>query len=1102
MKFVKSTLIVFLSLWCAVIIDAQVTTSSLSGKITDSQGEPLTGATVQAVHNPSGTAYGTSSQGDGGYFIPNMRVGGPYTIKVTFIGFETQEVNDVNLSLGSRANVDFTLSDSGVELDLVVISGKQDPVFSSGRTGAGKSLNVEEINALPTISRSINDFTRLTPQSNGNNFAGTNSRFNNYTIDGNIYNNNFGLGSDQFAGGNPISIDAIEQVSVNLAPYDVRYSGFTGAAVNAVTRSGSNTFEGSVYTYFRNDQMVGDRIGRAPDDLVTVTPQFSRNETYGARIGGPIIKDKLFFFASWEMERQSSPPPFIKSALRPGQTPDGQTISRVPIEEAEFVRTSLRSLYGYDVGAPDNYGFESELTRVNLRLDYNINRNNKFSIRYNNFTSFADIPTNANSIRYISTRYTNTSRTGIENINFRNNNYTNDQVVQSVAAELNTIVGNNMSNQLNIGFTNIADPRRGIPGEQSFPMIEVLEPDAGGNLLYYMTMGNELFSVGNLLENRVFNVTNNFTVYKGKHTVTIGGNFEYMTFDNAFNPTFNGFYRYIGYDKFVDAVINQNPNVYPDAFAKGYALDGSTTPPTDRTKFGQLGLYIQDEFQLTDRFTLTGGLRVDLPFYPIDIPGNSLLDTLNKEFTNIRGESFTPDVSVFPKLTPLFSPRIGFNWDVHGDRTMQLRGGSGIFSGRIPFVWLSNQVNGSGVIRGGIGYEGQSVIDNGIIFNPDVTAYNPENPSGELSNELNLTDRNFRLPQVWRTNLGFDKILPGGIIATVDLMYNLDVSTPIAYNPVVREPDATLSGPDQRPYWVGVPGFAQYSNDEDFRNVFQLTNANTRSDYFSATVALSKVFDFGLYTSVAYTRSRARDLDAAGGSQAISLWPSIVQSNRNNPELSFANFDQPNRIVGNVSYTSGNTTLSLIYIGGEAGRFSYTYSSSRSGMPFFGDGANRLLFVPNDASDLTFEEFTLNGEVITAATQARLFNEYIEQDAYLSANRGNVIERNGALRPWVHRFDFRILQDITFPGLSKTKVQLSLDFLNVGNLLNSAWGIAKVEYQRNPLNLRSITEEGVPVYRLNTIPGTNEFPGETFRLNPSNILDNAWQLQIGARFLF
>jgi hypothetical protein len=589
----KSRLLLTLTLLLGLtyFAGAQITTSSMSGKVVDSDGSELIGATVIAVHKPTSSEYGTVTNLDGVYRMVNMRVGGPYTITVSYTGYNTETVEDVYLALGVSANVNFVLNEASIQLSEVVISGRQDPTFSSNRTGASTSLSTETINSLPTISRSINDFTRLTPQSNGNAFAGTNSRFNNYTIDGNIYNNNFGLGSGQFAGGNPISLDAIDEVSVNLAPYDVRYAGFTGAAVNAVTRSGSNTFTGSVYYLLRNDQMIGNKAGD-----VSVDPGDSQNTIWGVRLGGPIIKDKLFFFVSYEKEDEATPS-FLKRAAREGETPDGQVISRVPLSEANFVRESLQQLYGYDTGAPDSYPFASEQERLNIRLDWNINRNHKFSLRYNNYTAFTDVPTNSNSIRYISTRFRNTDRDGIENINFRNNNYTNDRTVQSWVGELNSVLSNNLSNQLNIGYTSIIDPKRGIPGGQAFPMIEVLEPDASGNLLYYMTMGNELFTVGNLLENNVLNVTNNLTYYSGKHTITAGVNLEFMTFDNAFNPVFNGFYRFNSYDKFVDAVINQDPTVHPDAFAKGYALDGSTTPPTDRTRFGQFGIYLQDEYQ-------------------------------------------------------------------------------------------------------------------------------------------------------------------------------------------------------------------------------------------------------------------------------------------------------------------------------------------------------------------------------------------------------------------------------------------------------------------------------------------------------------------------
>ena len=1087
MKYRLAYLLAFL--FAATGLQAQITNSSVTGRVYDTSGEDLPGATVVAIHTPSGSQYGTVTNESGYYTIPGMRVGGPYTITATFVGFEAAVKEGIELALGRQSVVDFEMNDGSVILENVTVTADRNAEFTDEKTGSSINVSSEEIQGLPTVSRSLNDYTRLTPQSNGTSFAGTSSRFNNYTIDGNIYNNNFGLGSGQFAGGSPISIDAIEAVSVNLAPYDVRYSGFTGAAVNAVTKSGTNDFRGSAYYLLRNDQTQGTRAGD-----ITVDPGDSKNQIYGATFGGPIIKNKLFFFGSYERETEAVPS-FLKRAARDGETPDGLIISRVPLSRANFVRDRIQELYGYDTGAPDGYSFASEQERINVRLDYNISNRHKLTARFNDYSAFTDVPTNGNSVRYISTRFRTTDRTGIENINFRNNNYTNDRRVTSYVAELNSIFTDNLSNQFNIGYTKVADPKRGIPGEQNFPMIEVLENDAAGNPLYYMTLGNELFTVGNLLENNVFNVTNNLTLYRDQHTITAGVNFEYMTFLNAFNPVFNGFYRFDSYDNFVAAVIDQDPNVFPIAFAKGYALDGSTTPPVDETKFGQLGVYIQDEYQLTDQVKITGGLRVDLPFYPIDIPNNELLDDLDKTFTDGDGETFTPDVSTFPKVNPLFSPRLGVNYDVSGDRTTVIRGGTGLFSGRIPFVWLSNQVNGSGVIRGGLGYEGQEVIDQGITFNPDVTAYNPENPGESLSNELNLTDRNFKLPQVWRTNLGIDHQLPLGIKGTIELMYNRDVHTPIAYNPVLRDPDATLNGPDNRGIYTSQPGLSGYSNDEDFRNVFLLTNADKKADYYSFTAQLSKEFTSGFYTMLAYTRSRSRDLDASGGSQAISLWPATVQNDRNDPDLSFAGFDIPHRVVGNINYQTGGTTIGIFYDGANAFRYSYTYSGD------FGDNSNRLIYVPNDASELNFETITLDGTEYNEQAQREILDAYIDQDDYLSERRGQIAERNGAIAPWVNRFDVRLLQNVKFTDSDRNYLQFTIDILNFGNMLNSEWGIPQVPFQQNLLNYRGTNDAGEPVYRLNTIPGTSELPTETFRYS-SSVLDNAWRMQLGVKYIF
>lgn len=1069
----------------AIAFSQGVTTASMQGTVSDQTGEALFGANIVAIHTPSGSTYGAIANEDGRFYLPNIRVGGPYKVVITYVGFQDRAFEGIVLGLGQSYNLKAILAE-GLELDEVVVTSQRGEIIDPDRTGPSLNLSRDKIDALPTIGRSINDFTRLTPQSNGTSFAGTSSRFNNYTIDGNIYNNNFGLGSGQFAGSNPISLDAIEEVQVNLAPYDVRLAGFTGASVNAITKSGTNDFKGSVYYFFRNEQMQGNKLKD-----VELNRGDAQNDIKGISLGGPIIKDKLFFFVSYE-EEEEAVPGFTRQASRPGLAPDGLTISRVPASDLEFVREQMFNLYGYDTGAFENFPFASEQTRFNARVDFNLNQNNKFSLRYNRFESSADVRINGNSNRFLPTRFRNANRQGIEAMTFANANYTNDRLVESVVGEWNAKVSNNMSNQLNIGYTAITDPKRGIPGGQPFPFIEVLEPDDSGNLLYYTALGNELFSVGNLLENNVFNVTDNFSIYSGKHTYTMGVNLELMSFKNAFNPVFNGFYRFTTFDSFVETVINRTPGALPEAFAKSFALDGSTTPPVDKTNFGQFGVYFQDQYQVNDNLKVTAGLRIDFPFYSSDIPRNSLLDDLNKTFTDADGKTFTPDVSQFPKVRPLWSPRIGVNWDVNGEGKTQVRGGTGIFSGRIPFVWLSNQVNGSGVVRGGIGFEGDDVaaaLGPNFVFNPDVTFGNPVNPGQTLSNELNLTDREFKLPQVWRSNFGIDHKLPFGITGTMDFIYSKDVSTPIVFNPVLRDPDGLLSGPDQRPFWDG--GF---SNDPDFRNVFLLTNAKRKADYYSFTAQLQKEFDNGFYTMIAYTASRARDLDASGGSQAGSLWTATVQENRNDPELSFASFDQPNRFIANVNYKTDNTTIALFWQGGENGRFSYTYSGD------FGDNSNRLIYIPNDASELNFQEFTSGGRVITEQMQINALNNFIDQDEYLRENRGKVAERNGAKNPWLNRYDLRITEDIILTKDKKNKIQLSMDFLNIGNMFNADWGAPKLPFQTNLLGFRGRNAANEPIYRLNTVPGTTNLPTQTFR--PSTNIGDTWRLQVGVRYLF
>ena len=989
---------------CPVLVMAQVTTSSLTGTVIDETGETLPGATVQAVHEPSGTTYGTSTRDDGTFRISNMRVGGPYTVRFTFVGFGTYTVEDVFLSLGDTYNLRATLSSEDIELDELLVLARQDRTFDQERTGAGTNVTSDGIQRVPTITRTINDLTKLTPQSSGTSFAGRDNRFNNYTIDGSVYNNNFGLGDDQFAGGNPVSIDVIEEIQINLAPYDVREGGFTGASVNAITRSGNNTYGGTAYFFYRNQDFVGTQIG---DNELTIDDSFTR--TMGASVSGPIIRDRLFFFMNIE-EEEADNPGDNRRALRAGESPDGAQITRVPLEDAQFVRDQIRSIYGYDPGAFENIPFENKALRFNARLDYNISNNHRAMLRFNTFNAFEDDLINGNSIRGFpgTERYRNTNRSGPEALTFANGHYSTDSRVTSLVAELNSTFGNNIANSFRIGNT-WATPREQSVSGGTFPMIEVMEPLDGNPNVYYMAMGNELFRIGNLLENDTFSISNTLTYFTGRNTITAGANFEYMTFANAFNPVWNSWYRYETYDDFVESVINQNQNVRPSHFAIGYTFDeeNPTTLPLDEVNFAQVGLYIQNEFQVIPNLKVTAGLRVDLPFYPIDAPRNPAVDALNLSVPNPRGgDNITPDVSAFPGVNPLWSPRLGFNWDIRGDRTTQVRGGTGIFSGRLPFVWISNQINANGVMRGQRGYfaedwgEDNAPAWQGFQADPNFYRPDPAELDAEIPSQINVTADDFKLPQVWRSNIAVDQRLPNDFIGTVELIYAQDFNSPLAVNLAHRPTgqSVNVAGNQYRLFEqrINLPDGSQSDIDE----LYYLTNINEGS-YVSLTLGVEKEWDFGLFTRLDYTLSRARDYGLIGGSQAQSLWPDVVRDDRNNPESGYSRFDTPNRIVAQVAYdtrliTSRHLTrVSLVYVGGDQGRYSYTYSGN------FGDGASRLMYVPRNFEEAQLvDQLDDDGAVVrTAQQQWNDLDAFIDRDSYLSDMRGEVTERNGAKLP-------------------------------------------------------------------------------------------------------
>ncbi len=1011
-----------LLLFMGVALNAQVTTSSLLGKVVDSTGETLIGATVIATHTPSGTEYGATTNLNGVYQIINMRIGGPYTVSVSYIGYSATQQENVFLQLGSASEVNFELREEGIEMSEVVVIGQKDLQFSSRRTGANTNVSESTINALPTISRSINDFARLTPQAstrgNGISFAGTNNRYNQFSIDGTVNNDVFGLAASGTNGGQtgtqPISLDAISQISVELAPYDVKMGGFTGGGINAVTRSGTNKTEGSAY-YFVNNQNLTGRSPFEDSDGNRAKLDNYKDEQYGFRLGGPLVKNKLFYFVNAELTARTQPK---INGLGQGSNITAEEVNQV----LEVVN---RVAPGADVGNTDPFEETNNTTKIFGRIDWNISSKHTFSIRHN----------------YVSS----------ENLSvFRN---PNTYVLQSGAilfpsttnttvAELNSKFSNTVSNELRVGFTSVRDNRtfNGTP----FPYVRV-DLSGGRNI----QLGSEQFSTANQLDQDIFTITDNVTLFKGNHTLTFGTHNEFYSIFNLFIRQNFGSYRYSLNDWLTVGTANET---LPVSYDYSYSLVPNEPQWGAEFNAAQLGLYLQDEYRVNDKLKLTAGLRLDVPIF-------STIPTANPAFNNTEiatNNDVKTDNVASGNL--MWSPRVGFNFDPTGDRKLQFRGGTGIFTGRIPFVWLSNQYSNTGIQIARVqGQSSRGELPEDFTFETNPNGQYTSEDLGKPANtsEINVIDPNFRFAQVWRTSLGIDYRFNNGIVATFDGIYTKNINNILYQNlNVAGLNDGTAvpsAGVDDRPRFGG--SFIESS----FTDVIYLTNTNEGSSY-NLTGQLSKQFGSGLFTSIGYTYGYAKDINAGTSSQAISNWRGVPHAgNPNNPELSFSNFMVPHRLIATLMYSHNwtpeiKTSIGLFYNGQSGVPISFTYDGDANRDRVFG---NDLLFVPASRDQVTiYDNHTFqNGAWVvtqTADQQWESLNEFIENDPYLSTRRGQYAERNGARTPFENRFDLRIAQEVGVKGAGR--IEVTFDVFNFGNLLNPEWGRSY-----NPSNTQILT---------------------------------------------
>jgi hypothetical protein len=1095
MKKIQKTLFTFL-VFCllAFPVFSQVTTSGISGKVTTANNEPLPGATILAVHQPSGAQYGTVTNSDGRYVLQGMRTGGPYKVEISFIGYSKETYTEVNLSLGETFVLNVTLKESAVDIGEVIVMGAKGPILNSEKNGASVNINSRQIAMMPMVSRSINDVTRITPQSNGTSIGGGNYRQNYITVDGAQFNNAFGIGTNLPAGGSPISLDALDQISVNITPFDVRQSGFIGSSVNAVTRSGSNEFSGSVYTYMQDETLKGNKVGDA-----SFTKSKSDYNMIGLRLGGPIIKDKLFFFLNFEKEKNTIPGPPRVAATADKPADYTNNIARPTVAEMDMISAYLKEHYGYETGPYQGYSNESPGQKLLVRLDWNINKNHKFNIRYSDTRAKSpNYP--STSVSPFSSIYTG-NRQAMDAMWFQNSGYYQETNFSSLASELNSTFGDGkFSNTLRYTYSYQDEPRS--TDGKLFPFVDILKDNK-----VFTSFGTELFSYGNLREVKTTTITDDFSWTMGINHMTLGLQYEHNNTKNGFMRFGSSFYVFNSWDDFVNGV---KPLDFGITFSNtpGYK---QAYPSFD---FNQYTAYLQDEINVSTKFKMTAGFRVDLPTYSQPVDAHPILSSL--AFGDNKYNTAT-----LPKSRLLLSPRLGFNYDIIGDRSLVVRGGTGIFTGRVPFVWIVSQVGDAGMIQTTLNYTGKANTPG--PFNPDPRAYYPatQPAAGTLvpTSTFTVIDKDFKMPQTWKSSLAVDAKLPFGIKGTLEGIYNKDYNTAFFVNEGLKGAVAmNIAGyPDNRLIYPTkvTDKYYQYQTNGVYpatagkeSGLSPIVLENKKGGYYySVTAKLEKAFEKGFYGMVAYTYSQAKNLVDGAGDQAASAWNGNANVNgANSVEKSYASYVVPDRLIGNISYRleylkNFASSISVFYEGGEQGRFSYVYSSN---IVRDGAGSNNLLYVPLNPSEITFVDQTVNGVLWTAQAQSEAFFKFIDQDKYLKDRKGKYAERNGVLMPWVHKFDLKFMQEFYINVFGKRNtIQLSADILNVGNLLNKNWGITNYYNQSNilvPVNASSISATGSvkPTYKLN--PYNNTMLTKTY----SDYVgySSTYSIQFGIRYIF
>ena len=1063
---------------------AQLTTSSMAGKVA-ANGEELIGAVVEAVHTPSGTRYTTVSNEKGMFAINGMRVGGPYEVAVKYIGYETKTFTGITLELGETYNLNASMSEDAVQLADVVVTA-QATKFTTEKTGASTNITNRQITAMPSVSRSITDYTRLSPYGgNGMTFGGADSRTSNFTVDGANFNNNFGLSGSLPGGGSPISIEAIEEMQVVISPFDVRQTNFIGGGVNAITMSGTNTFKGAAYIYHRNENMRGDAVDGEQIDGARAK---DRKTTYGFKLGGPIIKNKLFFFVNGEMDKT----PTIANRWRAsenGVADADNYVSRATVADLQKVSDHLKSKYGYDTGSFTNFPADESNYKFLARLDWNINDMHKVALRYNFTKNRAWNAPNASSMD--GGARMSGGRTSQYAMSYANSMYAMDNLVHSFSLDLNSRFSDKISNQLLATFSKLDDVR--ASNSEDFPFIDILKDNQN-----YIAAGYELFTWNNAVHNTVWNIKDDVTAYLGAHKVTAGILFEHQMADNQYMRNGTGYYRYTSLDDFLNGAA-------PEVVCLTYGYNGESSPAA-RVSFNKVSLYGQDEWKVNNNFKLTYGLRLDSWFY-----NNGDLMTNQKIYDltyMVDGEERHIDTGKWPGSKVSVSPRIGFNWDVFGDKSFKVRGGTGLFTGRLPLVFFTNMPTNSGMVQ----YQAQINAKNAAAkgFTMDEFAGGILNRTqlldklaqlgypmtidpkqGSIPSSISAVDPDFKMPQEWKTSLAFD--------------YSVPVSFPLSVSVegIFRK---TVNAASIRDWSMkNVGGFARF-NGVDNRPIYptdfrQGTKAfileNTSDGYgWSASATINARPTDWLSLMAAYTHTVSKEVTSLPGSAAESAFTYVpTVQGPNNIAIHNALNTTPDRFVASITaHDKGNNHYSLIY---ETWRGGYNYSYMTTN-DMNGDGYNYdAIYIPTDAQ-VEKGEFRFVSE-----DDKTRFMDYVHNNSYLKNHQGEYAEGYSVYSPWVHRIDLSYKHDFNFNvGSTKHTLQVGFDVKNLLNFFNSSWGVSKYLNPAIGSDARILKYEGVDAegYATFSTPASINKNTETFVLN--HAIGQCWYASIGVKYIF